>query len=95
MSLSSSPSFSYSLNNGAYTTISPTITNSNTLSFAGIINSQLTAGANIKIRFSRLVNPTSLAPSSSFSVDVSYNGYPIESLSTGLTVTMTTMADFR
>ena len=79
VSLSVSPSFSYSLNNGSYTIVSPAIVtaNSTTLTFANIIASQLAAGANIKIRFNRLINPSSMAPSSSFGVDVSYNGYPI------------------
>lgn len=66
-----------------------------TLTFLGIITSSLTSGANIKIRFNRLVNPGSLKTSSSFKVYINYNGFPIEMLETGLTVTMDTLAAFR
>lgn len=85
------------MNNGAFTLISPSVaTNSTTtLVFSGIITTALAAGANIKIRFNKLVNPGSLQTSSSFKVYVNYNGYPIEMLETGLTVTMTTMTAFR
>jgi hypothetical protein len=78
--MTASPSFSSSLNNGAYTIVSPSIVfngSSVTLTFTGIIATQQVAGANLKIRFMNLINPYMMTTTSSFSIDVSYNNYPI------------------
>lgn len=55
----------------------------------------MTTGSSIKIRFSNLINPISLKPTSSFQVTVSYLTYPTTSLTTGLIITMSTLASFR
>lgn len=55
----------------------------------------MTTGSSIKIKFTNLINPGSLKPTSSFQVTVSYLTYPTTSLTSGLTITMTTLAAFR
>lgn len=79
VALSSTPSYTYSINYGSFIATSPTVTTANgttALSFAGLIVSQLNAGNNLRIRFTNIRNPNLISTSSSFQVVVSFAGLP-------------------
>lgn len=98
ISVGVSATYTYSIDGAAYASITPTSLSNTTytnLTFNGIVNAQLSAGSIIKIRFNTLTNPLSMRPSSSFAVWTLYNGYGIEYISSGLSITMTTPTTFK
>jgi hypothetical protein len=68
---------------------------SSALNFTGLASSTaLAAGTIVTFQISNIINPNSMKPSNSFSVYSFLQGFLIESLTSGVTVTMTTPASF-